>query len=924
MPSAASAPAPPSRSAAARAAHDDGGSGELYVDSDALLGGPGPAAATAAGSSGGTRLGLPVVPSFAAPAETVLRAPAGSGGGPDLPPDPPGIGSADLRARLFPPIGEDPPTLAGCVLEHFAVEERIGNGGMGSVFRANDERLQRTVALKVMSPANSRDRASVLRFRNEARSAARLDHANIARVFYVGEDRGLHFIAFEFVTGQTVRDLLATRGPLPPAEAVSITRQVAAALRHCAVAGVVHRDVKPSNIIVTPAGRVKLVDLGLARKQAADSVGDLTVSGTTLGTFDYIAPEQAKDPRVADVRSDIYSLGCTLYHMLIGRPPYPEGTVLQKLLDHQNRETPDPRTLDGRVPPELAALCVRMMASDPRERPQTPDELLDALDDLPGAPRTAGRRRRDRTPALAAAGAWALAGLLAAVVWARWPVDWAVPAVEPAAVAGIAAAEPTPASIRDAIPTPQVTPLDPVASTGGSAAAADAAADPTADPEAPKVGGARANTAAAVGPPPAPVPPPEFIVSAADGAERRTAPDLFAAIEEAATGEVVTVNRDGLLEPLDRVTRLVGKELTIQAGTRPDGTPYRPRLNAFPVENDPKALFHLSGQATLALAGLDLSLQLKNEEDGWGVFSVGGGDAVTLEDCTVTVRGSAERAEFNALFVARGFQPAPANLGNPSRVDRVAPGQFLVKARRCLLRGQGHLLRIEPDRPGRVELIDTAVGVGAAVVRMGGADPENYPFPAEGGAIEVDLDHATLLFEEPAFDLRWKSVAQERPPLPVRAFAAASLFVNIDGGPLIRTRGGDDPRDPLARLRWTGRGNRYEVGDFWKASGDVGLVVDPAADFEEWRALADDPDGPVSDVDPRLGTQSLALDYRMRFPDGLTAADFRPKVAAEPGPAPPPTAGARQPAGKTADGKRIGADPQALPAAAASVGVVLP
>ena len=230
-----------------------------------------------------------------------------------------------LRRKLFPAPEDDLPPLTDCLVEHFRVEERIGHGGMGSVFRAVDERLQRDVALKVLSPAHSRDRASVLRFRNEARAAARLDHANIARVFTVGEDRGLHFIAFEFVAGKTVRDLLAGRGRCRPGEAVSIARQVAAALKHCAAAGVVHRDVKPSNVIVTAAGKVKLVDLGLARKDATDSVGDLTVAGTTLGTFDYIAPEQAKDPRSADVRSDIYSLGCTLFHMLVGRPPYPEG-----------------------------------------------------------------------------------------------------------------------------------------------------------------------------------------------------------------------------------------------------------------------------------------------------------------------------------------------------------------------------------------------------------------------------------------------------------------------------------------------------------------------------------------------------------------------------------------------------------------------
>jgi serine/threonine-protein kinase len=139
----------------------------------------------------------------------------------------------------------------------------------------------------------------------------------------------------------------------------------------------VHRDVKPSNIIITPSGRAKLVDLGLARKENRDDpAADLTVAGTTLGTFDYISPEQARDPRTADVRSDIYSLGCTLYHMLAGEPPFPQGTVLQKLLQHQGDEAPDPAARNHLVPENLSAVVRRMMAKDPRRRYQTPEQLV--------------------------------------------------------------------------------------------------------------------------------------------------------------------------------------------------------------------------------------------------------------------------------------------------------------------------------------------------------------------------------------------------------------------------------------------------------------------------------------------------------------------------------------------------------------------
>ena len=290
---------------------------------------------------------------------------------------------SSLWARLFPrdapPPVEGAPSAVGCRLGHFRIEATIGSGGMGAVFRAIDERLDRVVALKVLSPSLGRDTGSIQRFLNEARAAARLDHDNIARVFYVGEDHGLNFIAHEFVTGRTIRDIIRDHGPLDPREAVNYALQLAAALRHTAAAGVVHRDIKPSNIIITPRGRAKLVDLGLAKKVASESVGDLTIAGTTLGTFDYISPEQAKDPRNVDVRSDIYSLGCTVYHMLAGEPPYPEGTVLQKLLDHQAKDVPDPATKSPQVPSRLSAVVRRMMAPDPKERYATPDDLIREL-----------------------------------------------------------------------------------------------------------------------------------------------------------------------------------------------------------------------------------------------------------------------------------------------------------------------------------------------------------------------------------------------------------------------------------------------------------------------------------------------------------------------------------------------------------------
>ncbi len=267
--------------------------------------------------------------------------------------------------------------LEGERLGHFELQEYVGGGGMGAVFRANDTMLNRTVAVKVLSQEQSSDEETLRRFQNEAQSAARLDHENISRVFYVGEDRGWNYIVFEFIEGANLRDVVQRQGPLALDAAVGYTLQIADALPHASRRDVVHRDIKPSNILVTPDQRAKLVDMGLARLHQVEPAGnDLTASGVTLGTFDYISPEQARDPRNADVRSDIYSLGCTFYFMLTGRPPFPDGTVLQKLLQHQGDDPPDPRELRPDLPDDAVRILWRMLAKSPERRYQAPEELL--------------------------------------------------------------------------------------------------------------------------------------------------------------------------------------------------------------------------------------------------------------------------------------------------------------------------------------------------------------------------------------------------------------------------------------------------------------------------------------------------------------------------------------------------------------------
>lgn len=277
------------------------------------------------------------------------------------------------------PLSELASMLEGRQLDHFAVDQMIGGGGMGAVFRGRDLRLDRVVAIKVI-PAARRDPETLRRFRLEAQAAAKLDHPNIARVYYVGEAEQWNYIVFEFIDGVNLRDLVEMEGPLSVDDAVFYTRQVAEALQHSHQREVVHRDIKPSNVLVTAAGAAKVVDMGLARNTALDrSTTDETASGVTLGTFDYISPEQARNPRDADVRSDLYSLGCTLFYMLTGNPPFPEGTALQKLLSHGSQAPPDPRGWREDLSDELFEITMKLMAKRPQDRYQTPTELISDL-----------------------------------------------------------------------------------------------------------------------------------------------------------------------------------------------------------------------------------------------------------------------------------------------------------------------------------------------------------------------------------------------------------------------------------------------------------------------------------------------------------------------------------------------------------------
>jgi urea transport system substrate-binding protein len=278
-----------------------------------------------------------------------------------------------------------PPEVPPEFVDHprYRILELLGAGGMGSVFKAEDTLMQRLVALKVLGKELTKDAEAVARFRREVTLAARVSHPNIVTAHDAGQAGELHFLVMEFVQGKSLSDLIEERGPLPVAEACEYVRQAAIGLQHAYERGMVHRDIKPSNLIVTADGQVKLLDLGLARLTAERSGGkDLTTRQQVLGTLDYMAPEQWDDSHGVDIRADIYSLGCTLYDLLTGQPPFADSryeSVLKKMKAHADVPPPPVHERRADVPAELSAVLDRMLAKNRLDRYQTPAEVAQAL-----------------------------------------------------------------------------------------------------------------------------------------------------------------------------------------------------------------------------------------------------------------------------------------------------------------------------------------------------------------------------------------------------------------------------------------------------------------------------------------------------------------------------------------------------------------
>ena len=278
----------------------------------------------------------------------------------------------------------------GYKVDRYILLDLIGQGGMGRVYLARDSRLNRRVALKILSPERINNPRAIARFQREARVGAQLQHENLVRIYDFGESNGRYFLVMEYIEGKTIGSLITEHGRIPPATAVRLARQVALGLAHAHLKGLIHRDVNPYNVMVTRDGTAKLADLGLAIDLSEHD--HVTREGATVGTFDYVAPEQARHSHSADIRSDIYSLGCTIYHMCTGQVPFPSPSLPEKLFAHQALEpTPLDKVIPG-FPEGLAAVIHRMMRKSPDERYATPMQVVQALEPYTEEPLITGNR----------------------------------------------------------------------------------------------------------------------------------------------------------------------------------------------------------------------------------------------------------------------------------------------------------------------------------------------------------------------------------------------------------------------------------------------------------------------------------------------------------------------------------------------------
>ncbi len=263
-------------------------------------------------------------------------------------------------------------------INQYVLMEKLGAGGMGDVFKARHMRMDRIVAIKLIRPERLANPETVKRFQREIKAASQLQHENVVVAYDADQDGDLNFFVMEYVDGTNFYDLVTKQGPLPVGQACDYIRQAALGLQHAHERGMIHRDIKPANLLLSKKGQVKILDMGLARIDTGPNDDTrMTIEGLTFGTPDFISPEQSRNAREADIRSDIYSLGATFYFLLAGKVMYPGGTPAEKMIAHNAQPAPRVQRLD--IPAPVEAVLAKMLAKDPAERYQTPVEVADAL-----------------------------------------------------------------------------------------------------------------------------------------------------------------------------------------------------------------------------------------------------------------------------------------------------------------------------------------------------------------------------------------------------------------------------------------------------------------------------------------------------------------------------------------------------------------
>jgi serine/threonine protein kinase len=841
------------------------------------------------GSSAGTHLYVPTEPSTPPNERTVI-----SKASPDQP------GGTVVPA----PPHEQSKLLAGERLGPYELIEFAGGGGMGAVFRARDTMLNREVAIKVLARDQAADEETLKRFKNEAQSAARLDHENIARVYFVGEDRGLNFIVFEFIEGQNVRQLVDRTGPLRLEDAVSYVLQIADALAHASARDVVHRDIKPSNILITAQGKAKLVDMGLARLHGIQpGTEDLTASGVTLGTFDYISPEQARDPRSADVRSDIYSLGCTFYYTLTGRPPFPEGTVLQKLLQHNSDDPIDPREYNPGLPEAVTTVLRKMLAKDPQRRYQQPTELIADLlhlGDQLGLGRTEIRLTSKWETTVDEGSPWArflpwllpAALLLSVVLGLEWydrsneqrrraieanandPTPAGRNGKGPNGARGTGSAtgtRGTQASVAGQTPAGQnVVPIR------GGPRAGPTQVTPEDDSAGPSVASSVVKPATTDDDGKPGIPAPRdgvLVVCDEEGAGRYST--LKGACNAAKNGDVVELCFDG--ERLERPFSLNNLKVTVRAG---EG--FRPMLSFRPAETAapslPQSMITLAG-GRLTLVGVEAEFVVPSPQempaDRWSLFDLQDHEALSIERCVLTVRnaGADGRAYHPdaAVFATSAPPGVPAAMMNMPMPgpDTGAREPTEIRLVNTVVRGEASLFRGSELRPVSITASNVLAALSETmfVVRGGAMAPRDAD-------LRLELRHVTAVGGGEFLRIAGGFEAPFLPPVHIHGYD--SILATLGGGALAAMDGVEAGN----ALTWRGERIFYEgfrADSFWLLTSPAGTK---SLSFDDWQARWGSGEPPNVWGGLRWERSPAATEFSRARPDDFVLDDAEPRQKA--------------------------------------------